>query len=212
MIFHQIPSGGDRNYGYLAGCEKTKKAAVIDPSPDPQPCFDKAQELGLTVEYVINTHTHFDHTGGNRFFKRNLKAQLVTHKNSNVGKILVNDGDTLKIGEITLSFIHTPGHTVESMCILAEKELMTGDTLFVGKVGGTSTREQALVEFESLKKLMSLPHDVHVWPGHNYGERPTSTIGEELERNPFILRLKSFDDFYWLKQNWAAYKLEHGIA
>lgn len=212
MIFHQIPSGGDRNYGYIAGCEKTKKAAVIDPSPDPQPCFEIARELGLTIEYVINTHTHFDHTGGNRFFKRNLKSQLVTHKNSNVGKILVNDGDTLAVGEITLSFIHTPGHTVESMCILVEKELVTGDTLFVGKVGGTSTREQALVEFESLKKLMALPPDTRVWPGHNYGVRPTSTIGEELESNPFILRLNNFDDFYRLKQNWAAYKLEHGIA
>ena len=89
---------------------------------------------------------------------------------------------------------------------------MTGDTLFVGKVGGTSTREQALVEFESLKKLMALSPDIHVWPGHNYGVRPTSTIGEELESNPFILRLNNFDDFFWLKQNWAAYKLEHGIA
>jgi glyoxylase-like metal-dependent hydrolase (beta-lactamase superfamily II) len=211
MIFFQITSGGDRNYGYLVGCENTKKAAVVDPSPDPRPCFEKAQELGLTVEYVINTHTHFDHTGGNKFFKKK-GAQLVTHKSARKGDVQVDDGDTLNVGDVTLSFIHTPGHTTESMCVLADKELMGGDTLFVGKVGGTGTREAALTEFDSLKKLMQLDEDVRVWPGHNYGVRPSSTIGEELKSNPFILRLNSFEDFYWLKQNWAAYKLEHGIA
>ncbi|HLP59527.1 MAG TPA: hydroxyacylglutathione hydrolase family protein [Candidatus Deferrimicrobium sp.] len=211
MIFFQIPSYGDRNYGYLAGCEKTKKAAAVDPSPDPKPCYDKARELGLTVEYVINTHTHYDHTGGNQFFQKE-SARLVTHQSAGMGDVRVNDGETLNVGELVLTFFHTPGHTPESMCVLAGNELMTGDTLFVGKVGGTSGREQALVEFESLKKLMTLDPGIHVWPGHNYGVRPSSTIGDELKSNPFILRLSNFNDFYWLKENWAAYKLEHGIA
>jgi glyoxylase-like metal-dependent hydrolase (beta-lactamase superfamily II) len=211
MIFFQIPSGGDRNYGYLVGCDNTKKAAVVDPSPDPRPCFEKAQELGLSVEFVINTHTHFDHTGGNDFFTKK-GAKLVTHQSAHLGDIRVNDGDTLKVGDLSLSFIYTPGHTTDSMCVLAGKELMGGDTLFVGKVGGTGTRETAKTEFESLKKLMQLDPDTRVWPGHNYGVRPSSTIGEELKSNPFILRLNSFEDFYWLKQNWAAYKLEHGIT
>ena len=101
---------------------------------------------------------------------------------------------------------------MDSICVLAEKELMAGDTLFVGKVGGTGTRASAEVEFESLKMLMELEPDVRVWPGHNYGVRPTSTIGEELKTNPFILRLNNFEDFMWLKDNWADYKIEHGIA
>ncbi|MCP4217924.1 MAG: hydroxyacylglutathione hydrolase [bacterium] len=210
MIFHQIPSGGDRNYGYLVGCENTKKAAVIDPSPDPNPCCDKAKELGLTVEYVINTHIHFDHTGGNDFF-RSENAKLVVHSLAYMGDIRVEDGDTLQVGDITLEFIHTPGHTPDSMCIRAEKELMTGDTLFVGKVGGTATREQGTTEFESLKKLMELPRDINVRPGHNYGVRPASTIGDELDTNPFILRLHNIDEFFHLKENWAAYKSQHGI-
>lgn len=215
MIFFQIPSNGDRNYGYLIGCEKTKKAAVIDPSPDPKPCFEKTRELGLTVAYIVNTHTHFDHTGGNRFFQKETNARLITHQSARTGDsgdITVNDGEILNVGEISLSFYHTPGHTPESMCVLAGNELMTGDTLFVGKVGGTSGREQARVEFESLKKLMALAPGIRVWPGHNYGVQPSSTIGNELKSNPFILRLNNFDDFYWLKENWAAYKLEHGIA
>ncbi len=211
MIFHQIPSGGDRNYGYLVGCENTKKAAVIDPSPDPKHCFEKAQSLGLTVEYVINTHTHFDHTGGNGFFKEK-GAKLVIHDNAAAGDIKVKDGDSIEVGEINLTFIHTPGHTEESMCILAGKELMTGDTLFVGKVGGTYTREMGETEFKSLKKLMALDPAIRVWPGHNYGVKPTSSIGEEIRTNPFILRLEKLEDFFWLKENWAAYKKEHGIA
>jgi glyoxylase-like metal-dependent hydrolase (beta-lactamase superfamily II) len=211
MIFYQIPSGGDRNYGYLVGCEKTKKGAVVDPSPDPQSCAKKARELGLSVEYVINTHSHYDHSAGNDLFKK-AGARVVTHKSAHSGDVQVAEGDTLTVGELTLSFFHTPGHTSDSMCILAEKELMAGDTLFVGKVGGTYGREAALTEFDSLKKLMTLDPDIRVWPGHNYGVRPSSTIGEELKSNPFILRLNNFEDFFWLKENWAAYKIEHGIA
>ncbi len=211
MIFHQIPSGGDRNFGYLVGCEKTKLAAVVDPSPDPQPCYAKARDLELEVIYVINTHTHFDHTGGNDFFKKKTSAQLVTYRSAFYGDIQVGDGDSLPLGEITFSFFHTPGHTNDCMCVKAGKELMTGDTLFVGKVGGTSGREAAAREFESLKKLMVLEPGTRVWPGHDYGVNPSSTIGEEIKSNPFILRLNNFEDFLYLKDNWAAYKLEHGI-
>jgi hydroxyacylglutathione hydrolase len=212
MIFEQILSGGDRNYGYLAGCEKTKQAVVFDPSPDPSLCFKRAKELGLNVIYIVDTHTHSDHTGGNSFFQKKTDAKIVTHRSTYIGEIKVSDGDTLNVGDLTLKFIHTPGHTPESICILVENELVTGDTLFVGKVGGTSSLESAKVEFESLKKLMKLAPETRVWPGHNYGVRPTSTIKEELESNPFILRLNSFEDFMWLKDNWAAYKKEHGIA
>ena len=81
----------------------------------------------------------------------------------------------------------------------------------MGKVGGTYGEEDARTEFESLKKLMILPPDTEVWPGHNYGEKPSSTIGFELKNNPFIKRLNEFSEFLWLKQNWSKYKQEHGI-
>jgi len=212
MIFHQIPSGGDRNYGYLVGCENTKKAAVVDPSPNPKPCYKKAKELGLDVIYVINTHTHVDHSSGNSYFQKKTDAKIVTHQTAHYGSVRVTDGGTLSVGNVTLNFFYTPGHTMDSMCVLAEKELMTGDTLFVGKVGGTGSRASAEVEFDSLKLLMELDPDIRIWPGHNYGVRPSSTIEEELKTNPFILRLNNFEDFMWLKDNWAGYKIEHGIA
>jgi glyoxylase-like metal-dependent hydrolase (beta-lactamase superfamily II) len=212
MIFSQVPSGGDRNYGYIVGCDVTKRAAVVDPSPDPQNCFKEVLESGLAVDYVINTHGHFDHTSGNDFFKNKFSARLVTHKSCHHDDLGVEDGQTISLGELTLSIIHTPGHSNDSICILVNNDLITGDTLFVGKVGGTSTRDSALQEFESLKKLVVLDPSIRIWPGHNYGVRPTSTIGEELKSNPFILRLNSFEDFFWLKTNWLAYKKEHGIA
>lgn len=211
MIFQQVPSGGDRNFGYLVACERTKLAAVIDPSPEPQMCFDKVREFGVEVIYVINTHTHFDHTGGNDFFTRRGGAKIVTHKTAPFGDIRVDDGQTLSLGQISLYFIHTPGHSYDCICILAGKELMTGDTLFVGKVGGTSTRDSAKKEFDSLKKLMTLEPDVRVWPGHDVGVNPSSTIENEQQTNPFILRLNSFEDFSYLKENWLVYKEEHGI-
>jgi len=211
MIFEQIPSGGDRNFGYLIACDCSRQAAVVDPSPNPEPCFKQAAELGVVIKYIINTHTHHDHTGGNNFYQEK-DIPLVTHTSAQIGDIRVGDNDIVKLGHHIVRFIHTPGHTPESMCVFAESHLVTGDTLFVGKVGGTYSRKDAETEFNSLKKLMSLPPEVRVWPGHNYGLRPTSTIGEELESNPFIQRLNSFEDFIWLKDNWADYKKEHNIA
>ncbi len=211
MIFLQVPSGGDRNFSYILGCERTKLGAVVDPSPEPQLVYDKVRENKLEIAYVINTHTHYDHTGGNDFFTRRTGAQIITYKTAPFGDIRVEDNQILKLGEIQLFFIYTPGHSYDSICILAEKELMTGDTLFVGKVGGTSTREAAQQEFNSLRKLLTVEMDVRVWPGHDYGINPVSTIEAEIKTNPFCLRLDSFEKFYHLKQNWEAYKEEHGI-
>ena len=211
MIFYQIPSGGDRNYGYLVGCKASGKACVIDPSPDPKPCFEKARQLDLSVVYVVNTHSHYDHTSGNEFFKEQCQADVVAHSSITYADIGVTDGQVLDMGELRLVFFHTPGHTDDSICMRAGQELITGDTLFVGKVGGTYSMEGARQEFASLKRLMDLADDVRVWPGHNYGLRPSSTIAEERLTNPFCLRLQNLDDFVWLKENWAAYKQEHNI-
>lgn len=211
MIFEQIYTGGDRNFGYLIACDRQKKCAVVDPSPDPEPVMKRIEKLGYDVLYVINTHNHSDHTGGNDAFKRKFKAKLILHSSSSIADIGVKDKETIDVGELMLTFIHTPGHTADSICVRVMEELVTGDTLFVGKIGGTYSKEQAEVEFQSLKRLMQLHDHTRVWPGHDYGVKPGSTIGEERKNNPFILRLNSFDDFLWLKENWASYKIEHGI-
>ncbi|MCK5004687.1 MAG: MBL fold metallo-hydrolase [Candidatus Aminicenantes bacterium] len=210
MIFKQINSGGDRNYAYLIGCENTKLAAVADPSPDPTLLMKEIEKYELDVIYIFNTHSHPDHTGGNDYLKKSTGAKIVTFKGGG-GDLEVSDGAVLNAGKVSFEFIHTPGHTQDSVCIKTGDNLITGDTLFVGKVGGTYTEEEAKVEFHSLKKLISFPENLKVWPGHNYGTAPSSTILNEKQTNPFIQRLNDFNEFLWLKQNWAAYKVEHGI-
>ncbi len=212
MFFEQIETGGDRNFGYLIGDEGSSKAALVDPSPDPEPCFAMLKQHGFSLEMVINTHSHGDHTGGNRFLKEKTGCAVVTHSSAPFGDIRVDDSrPSLKLGSLILSFLHTPGHTPDSMCIHIKDELITGDTLFVGKIGGTATRKDAETEFQSLLVLMEMEPHIRIWPGHNYGVTAYSTIRNELETNPFILRLNDFSAFYWLKQNWADYKLRHGI-
>ncbi|MCJ7472558.1 MAG: hydroxyacylglutathione hydrolase family protein [Actinobacteria bacterium] len=210
MIFKQIESGGDRNYAYLIASEETMEAALIDPSPDPLKVINMVKEEKVEIKYIVNTHSHYDHSAGNDKFGGTKKDKSTIFINCGDDTV-IKDGETLELGELILEFIHTPGHTEDSICIKVEDKLVTGDTLFVGKVGGTYGEEDSKTEFESLKKLILLPPDTEVWPGHNYGETPSSTIKFELANNPFIKRLNDFSEFLWLKQNWPKYKLEHGI-
>lgn len=210
MIFKQIESGGDRNYAYLIVCEKTREGALVDPSPDTFKVMKTVKKERVEIKYVINTHSHFDHSGGNNYFQGAQVDRPVTFINCGA-YTEVDDGKIIKLGELELEFIHTPGHTPDSVCIKVKNKLITGDTLFVGKVGGTYGKRDARMEFESLKKIMNLPCDTEVWPGHDCGVKPFSTIGFELKNNPFIKRLENFSEFLWLKQNWVTYKQEYGI-
>ena len=205
-------TGGDRNLGYLIADDATKKAIVIDPSYDPAAIATYASENGYTVMYVFNTHDHHDHTNGNDAFEaatgvRALKfgdADPITGQN-------VADGSVFAFGESSIKILHTPGHTSDSICLLAGGVLFTGDTLFVGKVGGTDLDAGARTAYASLHdKVMTLPGDTRVYPGHDVGTNPESTIQHERETNPFLLR-SDVESFIELKANWAEYKKEHGI-
>jgi len=212
MFFKQIPSGGDRNFSYLIADESTHEAACVDPGSAPFKELKMIEDEKLKLLTIINTHDHFDHTEGNVFLANKTGAKVAMHESAHSPhSIPLKDGDVLKVGSVELRIIHTPGHTRDSICILAGNDLLTGDTLFVGKVGGTGYGQDAKDEYDSLhQKLMTLPPDTRIWPGHDYGVRPSSTIGEELEQNPFILR-DSFDSFLELKKNWTEYKRIHGI-
>ena len=211
MIFYQIEAGGDRNFAYIIGDKDGGKAALFDPPPNSDRYRRLLDEHGLQVEYVFITHGHGDHTWGVSEAVERYNAKVVGHK-SMLLKLdaPVDDGDTLPLGKLTLQIIHTPGHTDDAICILCKDKLITGDTLFVGKVGGTDLGEGARKEWDSLHKLMKLDPKVEVWPGHDFGTAPSSTIGRELKSNPFLLR-ETFEDFVDLKVNWLQYKKEHGI-
>lgn len=208
----QCDCGGDRNFGYILADTPGGSAFVIDPSPSPWSIMDHLQAGDYLLKGIINTHGHSDHTEGIDILRERYRVPVMGHVSNSRADMPVSDGETCLLGELPLRFLHTPGHTADSICILFGSHLFTGDTLFVGKVGGTSGAEMALAEFESLQRLMDLEEQVLVWPGHNYGVSPHSSIGKEKRENPFILRLNDFAAFVALKENWAEYKRKHGIV
>jgi glyoxylase-like metal-dependent hydrolase (beta-lactamase superfamily II) len=126
----------------------------------------------------------------------------------------VKDNEELAVGGVKLRFLHTPGHIPDHICVLAGTKLLTGDVLFVGKVGGTGEKfagSDPKQQWESLQRLTKLDALIEVWPGHDYGVRKYSTIGNELASNPFLL-CKTLEEFLYLKDHWAEYKRAHNIA
>jgi glyoxylase-like metal-dependent hydrolase (beta-lactamase superfamily II) len=213
MLFEQIPVGGDRNFGYLIADPDSKLAAVVDPSGAPKRFLSRIKEQGLSLQWILCTHSHWDHIGGIEELKQATGALLAMHGSAPLPLDRpLEDGSSLSLGKLTLQIIHTPGHCEDAICILVEDNLMTGDMLYVGKIGGTTSEADARKQYDSLhNKLMALPEETKVYPGHDVGVRPISTIGEEKLQNPFILQ-PSFEAFMHLKANWAAYKKQHGIS
>jgi glyoxylase-like metal-dependent hydrolase (beta-lactamase superfamily II) len=213
VYLKQFQTGGDRNFGYLIADESTKKAAVVDASYSPESIVEFARANGYRIEYVFSTHDHFDHTNGNAVMEALVdKKALLLGSIDPVTGIAVEDNARFPLGDLEIVILHTPGHTTDAICILVGDALLTGDTLFVGKVGGTDLGDGARAEYESLhQKLLTLPDDTRVFPGHDVGISPESTIAHERETNPFLLQ-PDFEAFVDLKRNWAAYKKEHGIA
>lgn len=196
MIFKQIPIGPMQNFAYLIGDETEGVCAVVDPS-NAGKVLKVAADLGLKVIYVINTHGHTDHTSGNGEVKERTSAKVVAHRNSRIAKdIGVDDGENIEVGGLIIEVIHTPGHTPDGICLLVDKKLMTGDTLFVGECGRTDLPgSDSRAMYDSLfNKLMKLEDDIEVYPGHDYGKKTSSTIGEERRTN-YTLEPRSLDEF-----------------
>ncbi len=197
MFFRQIKYAGD-NFSYIVADEKSREAAVVDPSFNGDEIIRIVEKNRLRIEYIVNTHHHRDHMADNDKLKSALSSDIVAHVSSVVRKDkAVRDGDLLMVGSIKIRVIHTPGHTIDGVCLLVNNEkLLTGDTLFVGECGrtdlpGSSSRDM----YNSLfGKLMKLPDHVEVYPGHDYGFKPHSTIGEE-RRDNYVLEERTLEEF-----------------
>lgn len=215
FIFEQIRTGGDRNFGYLIGDRETKAAAFVDPSYHPELLVERANAQGLQVQYIINTHGHGDHTNGNNTAQEMTGAKIVAYKESFIdADIGLEDNQELKLGGIILRIYFTPGHCSDHIVIFIPNYnvAITGDHLFVGKIGGTGSKDDARKQYEGLQWLFDeLPEETTIWPGHDYGCRPSSTLAMEKATNPFI-RAPDFEAFYSQKQTWATFKVEHGLV
>ena len=212
FVFEQIRVGGDRNFAYLVGDRETGEAAAIDPAFDPDQVLERARAQGLEIKWILNTHGHDDHVNGNRQLKEATGATIATHPALSPD-LAVGDGDALQVGSIELRVLGVPGHTPDHLLFWLpdQKVAITGDLLFVGKIGGTATDEQARAEFDSLQLVLTtLPDDTTVWPGHDYGCRPATTIALERITNPFLLA-PDFEAFLQLKRDWADYKARLGL-
>ncbi len=214
LIFEQIRTGGDRNFAYLLGDREAGVAVVIDPSYAPDVVCQRATDQGLRVSHVVNTHGHPDHTEGNGKAVELTGAPVAGHPALPGGPDHpLDDGSTLPVGEFGLRCLHTPGHCADHLVLYepSARLLITGDLLFVGKVGGTKTEEDARVEWDSLQRVLdAVPDEATVWPGHDYGARPSSTIALERSTNPF-LRCRGVDEFLELRTGWRDYKLRLGL-
>jgi hydroxyacylglutathione hydrolase len=209
MIVKQYEVGGFSVFCYLVGDEDTGECLFIDPADDTDQLVSEAKSHGLTqVRYIVNTHGHIDHVMGNAAMVKKTGAKIIIHeedapsllrnppdllmmfraKDSPPADILVKDEQIISLGNVRIRVIHTPGHSPGGMSLYLDGMVFTGDSLFVGSVGRTDFPGSSwqVLENSIRKKLYVLPDDTIVFPGHNYGVTPTSTIRNEKRHNPFV--------------------------
>jgi len=196
LFLHQMELGPMQNFVYLIGCEKTREAAVVDPAWDVPTILKIATQHQLTIKTILLTHTHFDHINGVEDLLKHVDARVYVHKKeaatlryggSNIKKI--ESGDSVKVGTLDITFIHTPGHTPGSQCFYVGDRLITGDTLFINGCGrcdlpGGNPEEMYKSLTGTLKRM---DDSTKVYPGHHYADVPVSTMADEKRHNPYLL-------------------------
>ena len=203
IFLQQVELGPMANYVYFVGDPHTREVAVVDPAWDVERIVDMAQENDLTITKILITHSHFDHINGVEGVLQRTKAEVYINKaEAEFMKavwpdlVKVDSGDTTRIGDVDITFLHTPGHTPGSQCFLVQNHLLSGDTLFIGACGrcdlpGSNPEDM----YHSLtQKLAKLDDRTIVFRGHNYAAKPYSTIRDEKRFNPY-LQFQSLQEF-----------------
>ena len=210
VIIKQVKVGAFQVFTYVVACPETRKAVVIDPAGEEEKLLSLIKEEAFIIEHIFDTHGHADHVLANEHLKnalavptcmheleiqffsqtevRDLTAKELGLQPPDPADVPLRDGDVFKVGTLEIKVIHTPGHTPGSVCYFVEGNLFTGDTLFVGAAGRTDLPGGSLgMLLDSIEnKILTLPKETVIWPGHDYGDTPTSTLGREMEENPYI--------------------------
>jgi hydroxyacylglutathione hydrolase len=203
--FQQIKVGQMENFAYLVGCPKTKECAVIDCGFEPDKILHTAKANGYEIRKIFLTHVHYDHSGAADELQKMTGAEIFMNpeseqkrgKNTLRGMWIIpekstaiKEGDTPKIGEIRGKVIHSPGHQSDHLLYIFGPYLFTGDTLFIGRVGRSDFPDSVPEEYpKTLNKIITLPENLIVCPGHDYGFVKTRILKEEKEENPYLQEL-----------------------
>jgi glyoxylase-like metal-dependent hydrolase (beta-lactamase superfamily II) len=187
-----------QNFVYLLEEESSKEALVVDSGWETDPIMKEVEKGRMKVKYAVATHSHFDHVSSLQDLAQALGAKLVAHVNSPFAPdIAVKDGDALQLGGKPVKIIFTPGHTEDSICLYDGENLFTGDTLFIGNCGRTDLAGGSPERlFNSLHEvILKLPPRTMIYPGHDYGDVPSRSLGEEARLNPVLLA-STYDEFF----------------
>jgi hydroxyacylglutathione hydrolase len=196
-LIDQIRVGNFKNFSYLVGDPNSKEAAVFDPAWELSKILNLLKINSLHLKFIINTHSHMDHIEGNTELQNLTGARIVMSFKSLAKKdIGVKDDQELILGNnVRLRFLVTPGHSPDSMCIqVNDIAVMTGDTLFIGECGRVDLPGgDASDLYESFERIRRLDPKLIVYPGHDYGLKPSSTLKEQLENNYTLVKREKQD-------------------
>ncbi len=190
---HRLNLGPYQVNTYILVCCHSKESIIIDPGSEEDKINLVLSKYHLKPRFIINTHGHLDHIGSNSVLSKKYNIPVCLHELDASfyqihSDIKPYDQETINFGTQNIKFIHTPGHTPGSICILAQNHLFSGDTLFVGDAGRTDLPGGDLdTMIKSIEyKIITLPPETIVYPGHDYGDTPTSTIAREIKENIYI--------------------------
>lgn len=206
MIFRQLFEAETSTYSYLLGCERTRRACLIDSVASEVPHYvDLLQSLNLKLIYTLETHVHADHITGAGLLRETLGSKSIVHRDAGAmcADLLVTDGVLLQVGDLEFEVRHTPGHTVGCVSYVMADRVFTGDALLIGGSGRTDFQQgNAGLLYDSItEKLLTLPADTLVYPGHDYHGYTVSTIKQEIAKNPRIGQGRSREEFISIMQD-----------